>query len=50
MPSNQGDGLGNVSTASSVLLSEVLSSEQVVLSGLKMPHFASTTVKTGEST
>ena len=50
MPSNQGDGLGNVSTTSSTLLSELLSWEKVVLSGLKMPHFASSTVKTGEST
>ena len=50
MPSNQGDGLQNVSTTSSMLLSELLSSEKVVLSGLQMPHFASTTVKTEEST
>ena len=50
MPSHQGDGLGNVSTTSSMLLSELLSSEKAILSGLKMPHFASTIVKTGEST
>ena len=50
MPSNQGDGLGTVSTTSSTLLSELLSWEKVVLSGLKIPHFASNTVKTGEST
>ena len=50
MPSNQGDGLGNVPTMSSMLLSELLSSDKVVLSGLKMPHVASTAVKTGEST
>jgi len=50
MPSNQGDGLGNVSTTSSTLLPELLFWEKVVLSGLKIPYFASSTVKTGEST
>ena len=39
MPSHQGDGLGNVSTTSSMLLSELLSSEKAVLSGLKNATF-----------
>ena len=49
-PWTPGDGSGMVSTTSSISLSELLSSEKVVLSGLTMPHFASTTVKTREST
>ena len=39
MPSHQGDGLGNVSTTSSMLLSELLSSEKAVLCGLKNATF-----------
>ena len=49
-PWTPGDGSGMVSTTSSISLSELLSSENVVLSGLTMPHIASTTVKTRAST
>ena len=49
-PWTPGDGSGMVSTTSSISLSELLSSEKVVLSGLTMPHFACTTVKKREST
>jgi len=49
-PWTPGDGLGRVSATSSISLSELLFSERVVFSRLTMPHSASNTVKTGEST
>ena len=49
-PWTPGGGLGRVSTTSSISLSELLFSERVALSRLTMPHSASNTVKTGEST